>query len=777
MADKNFVVKNGLETGSNTTLLGTAVTVTATGNVGINNSSPTHRLSTIGDVYLGNTTIVGFANTSTSVSVGTTFIANTTGVYHTGTMNAASHTVGTSTVANATGVYTGIVNAASHTVGTSTVANATGVYTGIVNAASHTVGTAFTANATVVNAVSYYVGATLIGNATGPYGKTEATLNVNSAVQATNATNLNSQPGSFYTNATNITTGVLPYARMPANVVNTTAAFTISGVYTYNANLILGSGLSANGTYGTAGQVLHSNGTATYWAADDVNAGTVTSVGTGNGLTGGPFTTSGTVSVLANNGITANSLGLFVTPGTGTVVNATGVHVNATYIGTLSANNTSFVSGKSEGNLNVNNATYAYGKTEATLNVNNATTAYGKTEGNLNVNNATTAYGKTEGTLNVNSALTANNSTNLGGTAAASYQLNSTLNANVAAYLPVYAGVVNGSSHTVGTSLIANATGVYHTGTMNAASHTVGTAFTANATVVNAVSYYVGTTLIGNSTGPYGKTEATLNVNNATTAYGKTEGNLNVNNATTAYGKTEGNLNVNSAATLATSRNINGSAFNGSAAITTATWGTSRTITIGSTGKSVDGSAAVSWTLGEIGAAATNQTMFIGTTSLTINRTTGSQTLTGVSIDGSSATFTSTSQNSQFNSIGVGTAASGTAGEIRANNNITAYYTSDAIFKENVKPIENALEKVMAVDGVEFDWTQEFMDARGGEDGYFIRRHDVGVIAQNIEKVLPEVVATKEDGTKAVKYDRIVALLIEAIKDLKNEVDELKRGK
>jgi hypothetical protein len=175
MADKNFVVKNGLETGSNTTLLGTAVTVTATGNVGINNSAPTHRLSTLGDVYLGNTTIVGFANTSTSVSVGTTFIANTTGAYHTGTMNAASHTVGTSTVANATGVYTGIVNAASHTVGT-----------------------AFTANATVVNAVSYYVGATLIGNATGPYGKTEATLNVNSAVQATNATNLNSQPGSLH---------------------------------------------------------------------------------------------------------------------------------------------------------------------------------------------------------------------------------------------------------------------------------------------------------------------------------------------------------------------------------------------------------------------------------------------------------------------------------------------------------------------------------------------------------------------------------------------------
>jgi hypothetical protein len=130
--------------------------------------------------------------------------------------------------------------------------------------------------------------------------------------------------------------------------------------------------------------------------------------------------------------------------------------------------------------------------------------------------------------------------------------------------------------------------------------------------------------------------------------------------------------------------------------------------------------------------------------------------------------------STQIRSLGVGTAASGTVGEIRANNNITAYYTSDASFKENVKPIENALEKTMLVDGVEFDWTDEFIKEHGGEDGYFIRKHDVGVIAQNIEKVLPEVVATREDGTKAVKYDRIVALLIEAVKELKKEVDSLK---
>ncbi len=98
--------------------------------------------------------------------------------------------------------------------------------------------------------------------------------------------------------------------------------------------------------------------------------------------------------------------------------------------------------------------------------------------------------------------------------------------------------------------------------------------------------------------------------------------------------------NAATATTLQTARNINGTSFNGSAAITTATWGTARTLTIGSTGKSVDGSAAITWSLAEIGAAATNQTMFIGTTSVAINRASSAQTLTGISIDGNAATVT-----------------------------------------------------------------------------------------------------------------------------------------
>jgi len=121
-------------------------------------------------------------------------------------------------------------------------------------------------------------------------------------------------------------------------------------------------------------------------------------------------------------------------------------------------------------------------------------------------------------------------------------------------------------------------------------------------------------------------------------------------------------------------------------------------------------------------------------------------------------------------SFGCGTAASGTSGEIRATNNVTAYYSSDERLKDNVQVIANALAKVLQIRGVEFDWNN--LDEP--EDGYFVRKHDVGVIAQEIEKVIPEVVGTREDGIKAVKYDRIIPLLIEAIKELKAEVDALK---
>jgi hypothetical protein len=140
---------------------------------------------------------------------------------------------------------------------------------------------------------------------------------------------------------------------------------------------------------------------------------------------------------------------------------------------------------------------------------------------------------------------------------------------------------------------------------------------------------------------------------------------------------------------------------------------------------------------------------------------------------GSAATFTSTSQNSQFNSIGVGTAGSTTAGEIRATNNITAYYSSDARLKENVKDVSNALEKVCAIGSKEFDWTDEYIAAHGGEDGYFVTKSDFGVIAQDVQAVFPQAIRTREDGTLAVDYEKLSTLAFGAIKELLKRIEAL----
>jgi len=134
-----------------------------------------------------------------------------------------------------------------------------------------------------------------------------------------------------------------------------------------------------------------------------------------------------------------------------------------------------------------------------------------------------------------------------------------------------------------------------------------------------------------------------------------------------------------------------------------------------------------------------------------------------------------TNSNAQVNSLGVGTGASGTGGEIRATNNITGYYSSDRRLKENIKPIENALEKIKKLEGVMFDWTEEYIKSHGGEDGYFVRKHDTGVIAQQVEEVLPEVVVTREDGFKAVNYEKIVGLVIQAINELQDRIENLEK--
>ena len=105
------------------------------------------------------------------------------------------------------------------------------------------------------------------------------------------------------------------------------------------------------------------------------------------------------------------------------------------------------------------------------------------------------------------------------------------------------------------------------------------------------------------------------------------------------------------------------------------------------------------------------------------------------------------------------------AGNLSATADVIAFASSDKRLKDNLKPIENSLEKVSKLSGYEFDWNDK-------QDTY--QGHDVGVIAQEVEEVLPEVVTTRDSGYKAVKYEKLVPLLIESIKELKEEVNGLK---
>ena len=136
---------------------------------------------------------------------------------------------------------------------------------------------------------------------------------------------------------------------------------------------------------------------------------------------------------------------------------------------------------------------------------------------------------------------------------------------------------------------------------------------------------------------------------------------------------------------------------------------------------------------------------------------------------GSAATFTSTTQNSQFNSVGVGTAASTTAGEIRATNNITAYY-SDERLKTKIGDIEDPLSKVHAIKTMLYHANEIAVSL-----GYDASITEVGVTAQSVQAVQPQAVAPApiDEQYLTVRYERLVPLLIEAIKALDNKVETL----
>ena len=157
---------------------------------------------------------------------------------------------------------------------------------------------------------------------------------------------------------------------------------------------------------------------------------------------------------------------------------------------------------------------------------------------------------------------------------------------------------------------------------------------------------------------------------------------------------------------------------------------------------------------------------FAGSNGFTITVSSSTATL------GTSQNLQSTSATTQFASLGIGTPASGTIGEIRATNNITAGYSDDKL-KNKLGNITNALEKLLTLNGFYFE-----PNATAIGLGYTPSKQ-VGVSAQEVQAVLPEVVVSApiDSNYLTVQYDKIIPLLIEAIKELSEEVERLKESK
>ena len=193
---------------------------------------------------------------------------------------------------------------------------------------------------------------------------------------------------------------------------------------------------------------------------------------------------------------------------------------------------------------------------------------------------------------------------------------------------------------------------------------------------------------------------------------------------------------------------------------------TNGTLNLGSSGNKWNNLYVNTVSTSTIGATTTNATTTNATTvnATTVNATTITGSFTGTLTSGQvTAALGYTPLSNAGGSLSGSLAITGA---LTVTGDITAFYTSDARLKTDLNKIPNALDKVSKLNGYTFNWKQE-----SGKDQTV---REAGVIAQEIETVLPEAVKTREDGYKGVDYEKLVPLLIEAIKDLRAEVELLK---
>ena len=106
--------------------------------------------------------------------------------------------------------------------------------------------------------------------------------------------------------------------------------------------------------------------------------------------------------------------------------------------------------------------------------------------------------------------------------------------------------------------------------------------------------------------------------------------------------------------------------------------------------------------------------------------------------------------------------------KIASEKDIIAFVSSDNRLKTNIKPIKGSLDKILNIEGVSFEW-------KDGYDDRVQNKTNLGVIAQDVQKVVPEIVKERQDGYLAVQYDQLIPVLIESIKDQQKQIDDLKK--
>ena len=217
-----------------------------------------------------------------------------------------------------------------------------------------------------------------------------------------------------------------------------------------------------------------------------------------------------------------------------------------------------------------------------------------------------------------------------------------------------------------------------------------------------------------------------------------------------SYASSDANLGTGN---LKVSGNVTAATFTGDGSgLTGISFGGGSAIDCSTIRMSATGDAAANSTTHAFQIGATNSTNVIMDTNELMARNNGSVAEMHINPDGSNVTI--------GNNV--------TTANLHCRGDVVAYYSSDKKLKKNIIQIDNAIEKISQLSGMTFEWKKS-------KDKKYYNKREAGIIAQDVLKVLPEAVKDRGESGLAVKYEQLIPLLIEGIKEQQEQIDDLKQ--